>query len=310
MTQSSRDEFVAMLASAGILIPSTVAGLYGRGVLMERVAEFVSHWVNEAGVSDGAEFLRFPPLMPRRSFEDSGYFRNFPNLVGTVHCFCGDEEDHRLLMRTHDAGGDWTSQQSASDLVMVPAACYPVYPAVAARGPVAAAGRIFDVCSYCFRREPSQDPNRQQMFRQHERVYIGNPEGARAFRATWVDRAKELASLLGLPFQVVPANDPFFGRTGRIMIRGQIEQALKLELVTPSVAESGETACVSFNLHLDKMAQAFGLELEDRTQPHTACVGFGLERLALAVFWHHGTDVGGWPRALVDALVSHGGRLP
>jgi seryl-tRNA synthetase len=274
---------------------------------MEHVVDFISHWIERAGSTDNAEFFRFPPLMPRTHFEASGYFRNFPNLVGTVHCFCGDEEDHRVLMRTHETGGDWAAQQTPSDLVMVPAACYPLYPAVAARGTVAVSGQTFDVCSYCFRREPSSDPNRQQMFRQHERVYIGNADGARAFRAQWVEHAERLAALLDIPYRIAPANDPFFGRTGRILIRGQIEQELKLELLTPSVAESGETACVSFNLHLDKMAQSFGLELDDRTPAYTACVGFGLERLALSVFWHHGTDSTRWPAALLDALVAFDG---
>jgi hypothetical protein len=35
---------------------------------------------------------------------------------------------------------------------------------------------------------------------------------------------------------------------------------------------------------------------------HTGCVGFGLERLALALFKHHGLDVAGWPASVRGIL--------
>jgi seryl-tRNA synthetase len=262
----------------------------------------------QTGQDERAELLRFPPLIARRHFEATGYFRNFADLVGTVHCFCGDEETHRALVRAHDAGEDWTGAQAASDLVMVPAACYPVYPAIAARGPASPDGQVVDACSYCFRREPSRDPARMQIFRMHERIFIGTVEGAQAFRDRWTRRAAELATLLGLPSCIAVANDPFFGRIGRVMARSQREQELKLELLVPLASETHPTACVSFNLHLDKMAHAFGLRLRDGTPAHTACVGFGLERLALAVLRHHGSDPACWPDPLRTAFASDGGE--
>ena len=64
-----------------------------------------------------------------------------------------------------------------SDLVLVPAACYPVYPAIAARGPLPPGGVTVDAGgSYVFRSEPSGDPARLQMFHQREIVRIGEPE--------------------------------------------------------------------------------------------------------------------------------------
>ena len=290
-----------------ILVATGVDGLYGRGALVERLAAFVSRWVMREGAFEQAEILRFPPLIARRHFEASGYFRNFPDLVGTVHCFCGDEETHRALIRSAEAGEDWTGAQAASDLVMVPAACYPVYPAIAARGAVGAGGQVVDAASYCFRREPSLDPGRMQMFRMHERVFIGAADDAEAFRAGWVERAQALASLLGLPHAIAPANDPFFGRIGRVMARSQLQGALKLELLVPLASDTCPTACVSFNLHLTKMAQAFGLTLPDGQPAHTACVGFGLERLALAVLRHHGTEARCWPEALRQGVCDFGG---
>ena len=298
-----------LIASAD-LVETGVDGLYGRGETLERLAAFVSRWVMQAGTDENAEILRFPPVMPRSHFEQSGYFRHFPELVGTIHCFCGDEEDHRRLMRPASSDQNyWTALQVASDLVMVPAACYPVYPAIARRGPVATAGLVVDACSYCFRREPSHDAARMQMFRQHERIYIGTAEGAEAFRARWIAHAGRLATLLALPWSVVGANDAFFGRLGQVMARNQVEQGLKSELVVPVTSDDRHTACVSFNLHLTKMAQAFGLALDSGQPASTACVGFGLERLALAVFRHHGTDPSVWPEALRDGVSQPSGMV-
>jgi seryl-tRNA synthetase len=51
----------------------------------------------------------------------------------------------------------------------------------------------------------------------------------------------------------------------------------------------------SFNYHQDHFAAPFGVELSDGERAHTACLGFGLERIALALFAEHGLDVEGWP---------------
>ena len=72
-----------------------------------------------------------------------------------------------------EVGEDWTEGQEATDIVLTPAACYPLYPTIAKRGPCPKTGGLFDLQSYCFRHEPSSDPARQQMFRMREYVCMG-----------------------------------------------------------------------------------------------------------------------------------------
>ena len=94
---------------------------------------------------------------------------------------------------------DWSEFQSMTDLVLTPAACYPVYPAVAARGPLGAGGITVDAGgSYVFRHEPSGDPARLQMFHQREIVRIGEPETVAAWRDAWRDRSVQLLRAVGL----------------------------------------------------------------------------------------------------------------
>jgi seryl-tRNA synthetase len=289
------------MIAAGHLIPTGVDGLYGRSGVFEDVIARFEALVTEIGAGDGAEVLRFPPAVTRSQLEISGYMKSFPQLAGTVHAFCGSDHDHAALLGRIDAHEDWTKDQMATDVALTPAACYPLYPMLAAQGDLPPQGRLFDVQSYCFRHEPSSDPCRMQLFRMREYVRAGTAEQVQAFRSQWIDRSKELITHLALPFEVVPANDPFFGRAGKMMKLSQREQGLKLEMVIP-VANAQPTACLSFNYHQDHFASTWGVRLADGGLAHTGCVGFGLERLALALFKRHGLDVQGWPASVRGRL--------
>lgn len=289
------------MIAAGHLVPTGVDGIYGRSGVFEDVIARFEALVTEVGRDDGAEVLRFPPAVTRSQLETSGYMKSFPQLAGTVHAFCGGDHDHAFLLEKIDRGEDWTKDQVATDVALTPAACYPLYPMLAAQGPLPAGGRLFDVQSYCFRHEPSTDPCRMQLFRMREYVRAGTPEEVQDFRAMWIERAKSLIAKLELPFDVVPANDPFFGRAGKMMKLSQREQGLKLEMVIP-VANTQPTACLSFNYHQDHFGSTWGVTLADGAPAHTGCVGFGLERLALALFKRHGLDPRGWPSGVRGLL--------
>lgn len=175
------------LVEAKLLIPTGVQGLYGRSEKFERVVEAVDTLVTRLGADQQAEVLRFPPAMSRKEFEQSEYLKGFPQLAGTVHSFCGDEHDQQRVLQCLARGEDWTAYQKPTYVVMTPAACYPVYPVIAQRGPLPPDGRVIDVFSYCFRHEPSLDPTRMQLFRMREYVRLGTPEQILAFRSDWIE---------------------------------------------------------------------------------------------------------------------------
>jgi seryl-tRNA synthetase len=293
--------FLDQLIGEGLLIPTGVDGLYGRSGTFEDVVVRFEALVSRVGAADGAEVYRFPPAMTRRQLETSGYMKSFPQLAGTVHAFCGGDHDHADLIGRLAAGEDWTDGQKPTEVALTPAACYPLYPMMAAQGPLPPEGRLFDVQSYCFRHEPSADPARMQLFRMREFVRAGAAGQVQAFRAGWIERAKAMITSLELAFDVVPANDPFFGRAGKMMKVNQRDQGLKLEMVIP-VANAQPTACLSFNYHQDHFAVTWGVQLADGGPAHTACVGFGLERTALALFRRHGLNPRTWPDSVRRVL--------
>ncbi|WP_349956643.1 amino acid--[acyl-carrier-protein] ligase [Rhizobium sp. ZPR3] len=297
-----QSSFLDRLFDSGLLIDTGVDGLYGRSGQFEDVIAAFERLIDKFGGADGAEAIRFPPGMNRAFFETSGYMKSFPQLAGTVHSFCGNELDHMSLLKCMEVGDDWTKDQQATDIVLTPAACYPLYPTVAKRGAISEDGALFDLQSYCFRHEPSKDPARQQLFRMREYVCMGSEKHVTDFRQSWMDRGVEMMKAVGLDVTIDVANDPFFGRAGKMLANNQRDQNLKFELLIPITSTANPTACMSFNYHQDAFGTKWGLNFADGSVVHTACVGFGLERIALALFHTHGLDVEEWPESVRKVL--------
>ncbi len=296
--------FLQELLDGRLLIETGVPGVYGRGGDFEEVHARVAGMITRAGAGDRPERLSFPPILPRRDLETVGYLKSFPHLAGSIFAFEGTEEQAAEQYDRASRHEDWSEFQSMTELVLTPAACYPVYPAIAARGRLPVGGVTVDAGSaYVFRHEPAGDPARMQMFHQREIVRIGEPEAVAAWREQWRDRAVALLRGIGLDARFDVASDPFFGRSGRMLAASQREQALKFEVIV-QIAGPEPTAVASFNYHQDHFASAYGIELADGGGAHTACLGFGLERIALALFRTHGFEVETWPATVREELWS------
>jgi seryl-tRNA synthetase len=299
-TPVRQHKFRDRLLRHGLLIATGVPGVYGRSSEFENTVELVDRLMAGLGAADSAEVMRFPPILSRTHFERSGYLKSSPHLAGTIHTFDGTEQAHRTLLTEVEAGGDWSASFPAAQVVLAPAACYPVYPALAGRLP--AGGRLVDVMSYCFRHEPSDDPGRMQMFRMHEHVRLADPQTVIAWREKWLLRAKSFTHALGLDARCDAASDPFFGRGGKLLAASQRDLRLKLEIATPIASDECPTAIISLNYHQDHFGELFGIKTADAAVAHTSCVGFGLERIALALYRQHGFDHAQWPAPVRRAL--------
>ena len=287
--------------AAEIFQPMGVSGVYARTGLYVQVFEGLQTYIDGLKHPQ-AEVLRFPPVMSRSQLEKSGYLGSFPNLLGCVCALHGTEASIRAAADRLAAGGDWTQALAASDLVLTPAACYPVYPLVAARGPLPAGGLFFDIEADCFRREPSLNLDRLQSFRMREFVRIGSPEAIVEFRDDFIARAALIAADLALPYTMEVASDPFFGRVGQLKAVSQRQQALKFELLIPYFEGAAPTACMSFNYHREHFGRVWDIKDDTDAAAHTGCVAFGVDRLTVALFAVHGADTKAWPQHTRRAL--------
>ena len=295
----SREEFRAALVAGGLLRPASVDGVYGRSATFERIARGVADVHSRAGAFHEAELMWFPPVMARDAYLRTGYLRSFPDLVGSIDTFTGGDREHRDLLFTADGGGDWAARLSPATVTLCSAACHPLFELLT--GTVVDGGRVVELETPVFRHEPSRDPMRMQSFRQHEFVAVTDPDGAKAHRDRWVELGLSVLSGLGLKVEAEVASDPFFGRMGQMLSDHQVQTELKYELVVHATDE-GPTAIASANCHLDHFGEPFGIRTADGAVAHTACVGFGLERITLALLAQHGLRPDEWPADVRGAL--------
>lgn len=295
---AEQEQFLSQLLGAGLLIASGVPGVYGHNATFEDVRERLAERLSSEAAQRGAVKLRFPPVLPRHQMETSGYLGSFPHLAGTVYAFDGSERDAATQAERAARHEAWGDSQAMTELTLMPAACYPVYPAIAAGGALDPGGVFVDAGgAWVFRHEPSLDPARRQIFHQHELVRIGTPDSVEAWREEWSQLGLELLRSLGLAAELVIANDPFFGRRGRMLAAGQRDDRLKLEVVAP-IAGPGPTALASFNQHRDHFSSLYGIGLANGAIAHTACLGFGHERIVLALLRAHGLEPDAWPASV------------
>ena len=246
------------------------------------------------------DFPRFaiPPVVARSLVERAGYVQAFPQLLGTVHSFAGTPAEWKQLSAQAVEGGDWHSAQQLSDLVLLPAACYPVYAGLSGRE--LEQPERFAVEGQCFRQEATSETGRLRSFRMVELVTAGTEEHCLAWRGTWLERVADWLRGMSLKVEVEVADDPFFGPARRLFQAAQRAQELKYELKVP-VADGLVQAIASANFHKDHFGEAFGFT-SGGAVGNTACTAFGIERIALALLHAHGSDPSLWPESVVSGI--------
>lgn len=287
-----QSEFLAALYAAGVLYPTGVDGVYGRSRAYERICQGVQSIV---AVMGGGRFegMYFPPVLARSTFDRTGYLSSFPDLMGSVHVFHGDDGAYRDLIRRFNGGENWEYDLEPAEVVLSSAACHAVYPLC--RGRLPDGGRRIEILGYCFRHEVSPDPLRMQAFRMHELVFVGDPQSALRHRDSGLEDGLQMLTDLGLEMDAVAANDPFFGRVGALLAKAQLQDALKIEGVTQVYEGAEPTAIMSANYAQDHFGVAFEIETVEGDTAHTSCVAFGIDRIVLSLLNRYGFEIDSWP---------------
>ena len=300
MTVYDIENFHTALVEHGLIVPTGVKGVYGRSAAFENIVRGFNGILDRIAQADGAQEVMFPPIVARTLVEKMGYMDSFPQLAGSVHSFTGDDAQARELSQRVHAGEGWEDLLSPTQVMLAPAACYPVYPVFS--GLLPNGGRLVTVLNWVYRHEPSDEPTRLQSFRMREYIRVGRSEDVVAWRDAWLLRSLDLLRGLGLEAQSDVASDPFFGRAGKMMAANQVDQRLKFEILVPVISAEQPTAICSFNWHQDHFSSKFGIRNADDSLASTACLGFGLERVTLALIKAHGFDPRRWPEPVREQL--------
>ncbi len=263
------------------LLPTSAPGVYLTTAHFEAVVCGLSTALTALAGPGVARVLRTPPVIARSTIEKAGYHKSFPHLLGQV------------------AAQPDGAELTASDLVLLPAGCYCVYPAF--EGARLAGPTDLSVEATCFRQESTAETGRLRSFRMRELVRLGSEAQCRTWRDTQLARSCDWLAELGLATEKAVASDPFFGSGARLARMLQVEEELKIELIA-AVGPGQSQAVASGNYHKDQFGRIFGIQGPDGAVAHSACVAFGYERLALALLHQHGDDLGRWPERVREAL--------
>jgi seryl-tRNA synthetase len=297
---SAQLAFKQQLFDEKLLFNSGVKGVVGRSTEIVELVQAIHRMIDVESQKDGARKVSFPPVVPRELLRKVGYMDNFPQLCGSIHAFTGGDKEHLALQNTVKQGEDWSPYLSQTDVTLTPAVCYPLYPSLS--GKLQEGGGLFDLTCYCFRHEPSNDPARLLSFEMRENVRVGSPEDVQEWRKNWLDRGLAFVESLGLPVVLDTASDPFFGRGGRMMKANQKMMELKFELLVDIWGQDHPTAVGSFNYHQNHFSHLFDIQLADGSEAHTACLGFGIDRLIVGLLKTHGFALEKWPNSVKATL--------
>lgn len=182
-------------------------------------------------------------------------------------------------------------------LVNNPSTCYHCY---SARAGATVTGNVaVTAITKCHRYEAANhaDFGRLLEFSLREVIFLGHPEWVRDGREKTLALVKQLAADWQLYGELLPSNDPFFTSDFSAKASQQQRMAMKFEYRAFVPGQARKLAVMSSNLHGITFAKSFAMS-RDGGPLHTGCLGFGLERLALALIAQHGADPARWPAAL------------
>ena len=101
----------------------------------------------------------------------------------------------------------------------------------------------------------------------------------------------------------VIANDPFFGRVGRVLSVNQRDQELKYEIVSTAISIDQPVAIASANYHQDFFGERFDIRTTAGDFAHSACFGFGFRPVSLLILLRtHGLCPQEWPSEVLAYL--------
>jgi seryl-tRNA synthetase len=246
----------------------------------------------------GAVEYRYPTLIPVSAMTRCGYLGSFPQQLMFMTRLHADLDSYTAFLEDAEASGDAAGLLAYCrdvDYCLPPTMCFHTYHQLH-DGPLPAEALVVTSRGKSFRFETRYRRTLERLwdFTIREIVFLGSREFVLRCRQRFLDASLALVERLGLTGRCEVANDAFFLKDSADHAWSQRFLELKYELRLNVDAET-TIAVGSFNFHERFFADSFRIGSGGADHVHTACVGFGLERLAYAFLCHHGIDAARWP---------------
>lgn len=255
-----------------------------------------------------AKEYRYPTLIPTSVLERCGYFDSFPHFLMFVTRLHNDIDNYRSFVKTYqdhkhiDAFAfDYCKN---TDYCLPPTMCYHTYHQYRDQVIDPAEGMVVTSRGKSFRFESKYRHGLERLwdFTIREIVFLGSREFVLDGRQRFMQLALDFIEQLGLAGYCEVANDPFFCKQDtaeKIWFQKLLELKYELRLY---VDASRSIAVGSFNFHEGFFGEGFNIKHADDGWVRTACVGFGLERLAYAFLCQYGLDARAWPGIIREGI--------
>ncbi len=281
------------------------SGRYGYGPLLIELMARLERICEQYGTQIGAQPRQFPSLIGADTLGTCSYVKSFPHSLNLVMHLRTELEDIKRFAATTTFEGDHlqvdTSCLAQPETLLSPSVCFHCYRWLA--DSQCHEGQAFLAKGKCFRYESGNMSGLERLwdFTMHETIFVGTKDYVLGHREACLAFATNVADALDLDYRIETATDPFFIDDFATQAAFQSAFDLKFEFVASLPYRGTSLAVGSINYHQNFFGRAFRIADADGAPVHTVCLGFGLDRLALAVLAQHGCDASAWPAALQGA---------
>lgn len=279
-------------------------GRMGLGPTLVRLVAALERRLRRVARRFDAVPWRFPSLVGGDTLDRCSYLKSFPHSLSLVAHL---REDLDAIQRFADSA-KWTSDHVTLDAstldgvecLLSPTVCFHCYESL--RGARLVAPTSVTALGKCFRYESGGMTGLERLwdFSMREVVFVGPQRYVLESREAAIEETVAALDAIGLAYEIRTATDPFFVDAFSKQAAFQAAFELKYEIRATLPYKASSVAVGSFNYHQDFFGRCFEIEDSDGAPAHTGCVGYGLERLALAVTAQYGPDPAGWPAGLGD----------
>lgn len=281
------------------------SGRYGYGPLLIDLLGRLERLCEGYGRRVQARPQQFPSLIGADTLTTCSYINNFPHSLNLVLHLRTDLDAIKRFSATTSFDGQQLQVDkdclASPETLLSPSVCFHCYRWLA--DSQCQEGRAFLAAGKCFRYESGNMSGLERLwdFTMHETIFVGTKDYVLAHRAACLDFAQTIAEALDLDYRIETATDPFFIEDFATQASFQSAFDLKFEFVATLPYRDRSLAVGSINYHQNFFGRAFRITDGDGAPVHTVCMGFGLDRLALAILAQHGCDAARWPSALRGA---------
>lgn len=292
------DPMPTLLASGDVV--RTGRGRFAYGGRFLRILEALDRRIADYAAERGAESRLYPVTVNAATLLRSGYLKTFPQhayFVAAAGYSCASLEGIAKAGDVTDLASPGAREWfGAHDQVLAPTVCYHCFESL--QGARLEGARSFTAMNHCSRFEVDGDTDlaRLHTFLMRELISFGDAHSVAAMLDHALEWTTGMLRRWGIPHRVCTATDPFFAgaQSGKTFFQATF--ALKRELRLPLPYTGRWLAVGSFNNHQQSFTRAF--DIGAPMPLASGCVGWGHERLALALLANAGCEPADWPAAM------------